>query len=74
MTSQFEEGQHFPAHLVQLPPKSKVAPLGPVRIHLQNRRFSITHGVPPKLAHSWDLVDLRWVKVLGFKTVGFENR
>ena len=58
VTSQFEEGQHFLAHLIQLPNKSKL-PTGQVRVHVQNRRFSLTHGVPPKLAHSWDLVDLR---------------
>ena len=58
VTSQFEEGQHFLAHLVQLPNKSKL-PMGQVRVHVQNRRFSLTHGIPPKLVHSWDLIDLR---------------
>ncbi|TRY81230.1 hypothetical protein TCAL_10448 [Tigriopus californicus] len=58
LAAQFEEGQHFSAHLVQVPNKSKF-PLGQIRIHLQNRRFSLTTGVPPKLLHSWDLVDLR---------------
>ena len=58
VTSQFEEGQHFLAHMIQLPNKSKL-PSGQVRVHVQNRRFSLTHGVPPKLVHSWDLVDLR---------------
>ena len=58
VTSQFEEGQHFLAHMIQLPNKSKL-PSGQVRVHVQNRRFSLTHGIPPKLVHSWDLVDLR---------------
>lgn len=60
VTSQFEEGQHFNAHLLQLPTKSKLgAGQGPVKVHIQNRRFSLTSGVPPKLLHSWELVDLR---------------
>ena len=58
VTSQFEEGQHFLAYMIQLPNKSKL-PTGQVRVHVQNRRFSLTHGIPPKLVHSWDLVDLR---------------
>lgn len=58
VTSQFEEGQHFLAHLIQLPNKSKL-PSGSVRVHVQNRRFSLTHGIPPKLVHTWDMVDLR---------------
>jgi hypothetical protein len=58
LTSQFEEGQHYSAHLLQIPQKSKF-PVGPIRVHLQNRRFSVTSGIPPKLVHSWDLVDLR---------------
>ena len=60
ITSQFEEGQHFLAYMIQLPNKSKL-PTGQVRVHVQNRRFSLTHGIPPKLVHSWDLVDLRYV-------------
>ena len=59
LSSQFEEGQHFPAHLLQAH-KSKSFPVNSaVRIHLQNRRFSMTHGVPPKLVHSWNMADLR---------------
>ena len=58
MTGQFEEGQHFNAHLVQIPSKSKLSQ-GPIKIHVQNRRFSMTTGVPPRLVHSWNLADLR---------------
>lgn len=58
VTGQFDEGRHFLAHLVQLPNKSKL-PMGPVRVHVQNRRFSLTNGIPPKLVHSWELNDLR---------------
>ena len=32
---------------------------GPVKIHVQNRRFSLTSGVPPKLVNSWNFNDLR---------------
>ena len=64
LTSQFEEGQHFSAHLLQSPAKSKF-PTGAVgvRVHLQNKRFSLTTGVPPKLLHSWDLSDLRYIDI-----------
>merc|ERR1719445_242890 len=45
-------------HLVTFPKKAKLSP-GPMRIHLQNMKFSLTTGVPPILVHSWDMVDLR---------------
>ena len=60
VTSQFEEGQHYLAYLVQTPQQKKQQlATGQVRVHVQNRRFSLTQGIPPKLAHTWDLVDLR---------------
>ena len=77
LTGQFEEGQHFNAHLVQTKSKSfspgnlklykklmiscnPIIPFsGPVKIHVQNRKFSLTSGVPPKLVHSWNFNDLR---------------
>ena len=59
LCNQFEEGQQFPVHLVTCPKKAKLSP-GPMRIHLQNMRFSLTSGVPPVLVHTWDLVDLRY--------------
>ena len=47
------------AHLIQTPsPNNKSKPC-PVKVHVQNRRFSLTSGVPPKLFHSWNLNDLR---------------
>ena len=58
MSNQFQEGQQFLVHLVSSPKKAKLSP-GPMRIHLQNMKFSVTSGVPPVLVHSWDLVDLR---------------
>lgn len=64
VTNQFEEGQHYSAHLLQSPNannnKSKATSLvQPVKVHVQNRRFSMTAGVPPKLVHSWNMNDLR---------------
>jgi hypothetical protein len=46
-------------HLLQAPPKSKFPKGEQVRLHLQNRRFSLAAGVPPKLLHTWNLADLR---------------
>ena len=60
LSHQFEEGITFPVHLVTSPKKAKLA-AGPMRIHLQNLKFSLSSGVPPVLCHSWDLVDLRSV-------------
>jgi len=58
LTNQFEEGLQICVHLVTFPKKAKLTP-GPMRIHLQNMKFSVTTGVPPVLVHSWDMVDLR---------------
>jgi len=58
LTTQFEEGIQMGVHLVTFPKKAKLSP-GPMRIHLQNMKFSLTTGVPPVLVHSWDMVDLR---------------
>ena len=52
-------------HLVSSPKKAKLSP-GPMRIHLQNLRFSLVAGLPPTLVHTWDLVDLRSVKTFGY--------
>ena len=66
LCAQFESGQQFPVHLVSSPKKAKLSP-GPMRIHLQNLRFSLVAGLPPTLVHTWDLVDLRSVKTLGYE-------
>lgn len=58
LSSQFEEGQQLDVHLVSAPKKSKLS-TGPMKIHLQNRRFIITMGIPPALVNSWNLVDMR---------------
>ena len=76
LTSQFEEGQHFSAHLLQSPAKSKFPSNGGaavgVRVHLQNKRFSLTTGVPPKLLHSWELSDLRY-GMIGLNRINYET-
>ena len=66
LCAQFESGQQFPVHLVSAPKKAKLSP-GPMRIHLQNLRFSLVAGLPPTLVHTWDLVDLRSVKTFGYE-------
>ena len=66
LCAQFESGQQFPVHLVSSPKKAKLSP-GPMRIHLQNLRFSLVAGLPPTLVHTWDLVDLRRVKTFGYE-------
>ncbi|XP_055382436.1 uncharacterized protein LOC129612705 [Condylostylus longicornis] len=40
------------------PPKSKMQ-TGPSRMHIQDNRFCLTTGVPPKLAGLWDIGYLR---------------
>lgn len=39
-------------------------PQGPARLHIQNHRFCITTGVPPRLAGLWTLTHLRHIFIL----------
>ncbi len=39
--------------------KSKIAP-GPARLHIQNQRFCITTGIPPRLSGIWHFNHLRY--------------
>lgn len=41
------------------PSKSKMQ-TGPSRMHIQDRRFCLTTGVPPKLLGLWDIAYLRY--------------
>lgn len=34
-------------------------PAGPARLHLHERRFALTAGVPPRLLGIWELAHLR---------------
>lgn len=36
-------------------------PAGPARLHIQNHRFCLTTGVPPRLAGMWNIAHLRFV-------------
>lgn len=36
-------------------------PAGPARLHIQNHRFCVTTGVPPRLAGMWNIAHLRFV-------------
>lgn len=40
------------------PPKAKLS-TGPARMHIQDSRFCITTGVPPKIVSLWDISYLR---------------
>ncbi|GAB0098018.1 uncharacterized protein DMENIID0001_137080 [Sergentomyia squamirostris] len=40
------------------PPKAKVS-TGPARMHVQDHRFCLTTGVPPRLAGLWEIAHLR---------------
>lgn len=40
------------------PPKAKIA-TGPARMHIQDHRFCLTTGVPPKMAGLWEIGHLR---------------
>ncbi|CAG4942958.1 unnamed protein product [Parnassius apollo] len=38
---------------------SRKLPAGPARLHLQDRRFALTSGVPPRLLGLWEIAHLR---------------
>ena len=38
-------------------------PAGPARLHIQNHRFCITTGVPPRLSGMWNIAHLRFVSI-----------
>lgn len=44
--------------LSSAPSKSKIQ-TGPSRMHVQDHRFCLTTGVPPKLVGLWDIAYLR---------------
>ena len=52
--------QQFLIQISSAPPKSKV-PAGPARLHVQELRFCLTSGVPPKLLGCWEIALLRLV-------------
>lgn len=38
-------------------------PAGPARLHIQNHRFCITTGVPPRLSGMWNIAHLRFALI-----------
>jgi hypothetical protein len=54
--------QQFLIQITSAPPKAKIA-TGPARLHVQDQRFCITSGVPPRLINFWEIGLLRWVPV-----------
>ncbi|XP_014678437.1 PREDICTED: protein Dok-7-like, partial [Priapulus caudatus] len=52
------EDRQFLVQVVTVPTKSRL-PTGPARLHLQNRSFCVSCGIPPRVLHSWQLHHLR---------------
>ncbi|XP_069669405.1 uncharacterized protein [Periplaneta americana] len=52
------EDQQFLIQITSAPPKAKIA-TGPARLHIQDQRFCITTGVPPRLIGFWEIGQLR---------------
>lgn len=50
--------QQFLIQISSAPPKSKVA-TGPARLHVQDHKFCLTAGVPPRLLGVWEIAHLR---------------
>jgi len=60
----FPTDQQFLIQITSAPPKAKIAS-GPARLHVQDQRFCITTGVPPRLIGFWEIGQLRWVSAAG---------
>ncbi|XP_074032169.1 uncharacterized protein isoform X1 [Leptinotarsa decemlineata] len=52
------DGPHFLVLVSSAPPKSRLPP-GPARLHVQERGFCLTTGVPPRIAGQWLISNLR---------------
>ncbi|XP_024086265.1 uncharacterized protein LOC106668392 [Cimex lectularius] len=52
------EDQQFLVQISSAPSKAKIAP-GPARLHVQEHRFCMTLGVPPRLIGIWEISKLR---------------
>lgn len=52
------EDQQFLILISLAPTKAKLAS-GPAHLHVQDRRFCITTGIPPRLAGVWEIANLR---------------
>ncbi|XP_060522605.1 uncharacterized protein LOC132699748 isoform X2 [Cylas formicarius] len=58
LSSHLNDGPHFLVLVSSSPPKSRLPP-GPARLHVQERGFCLTTGVPPRVAGQWQISDLR---------------
>ena len=52
------EGQQFLVQLASAPTKSKLNP-GPAKLHVTDRKFCLTGGIPPRLLGAWEVSHLR---------------
>lgn len=52
------EDSQFLIQISSAPPRAKIA-TGPARLHVQEHRFCITVGVPPRLVGYWEIRQLR---------------
>lgn len=52
------EGQQFLVQLASAPAKSKLTP-GPVKLHVSDKKFCLTGGIPPRLLGHWEVPHLR---------------
>ncbi|XP_054267010.1 protein Dok-7-like [Macrosteles quadrilineatus] len=52
------EDEQFLVQISSAPPRSKLTP-GPARLHVLERRFCLTAGVPPRLLGHWQIAQLR---------------
>lgn len=58
ISSNLGEGQQFLVLVSSAPPKTKAA-TGPAKLHVQDHKFCLTAGVPPRLIGIWEIVALR---------------
>ncbi|XP_030756660.1 uncharacterized protein LOC115882606 isoform X2 [Sitophilus oryzae] len=58
LSTHLNDGPHFLVLVSSSPLKTKLPP-GPARLHVQERSFCITTGVPPRVAGQWQIADLR---------------
>ncbi|XP_018572874.1 uncharacterized protein LOC108912178 [Anoplophora glabripennis] len=58
LSSHLNDGPHFLVLVSSAPPKSRLPP-GPARLHVQERGFCLTTGVPPRVAGQWLISNLR---------------
>lgn len=58
LSTHLGDGPHFLVLVSSTPAKSRLPP-GPARLHVQERGFCLTSGVPPRVAGEWLISNLR---------------